>query len=156
MSIIGDLKTGSISETIVLFAALGMLYGGVHAASWNGHYPSHLERTMCRIAACSVAGGGFVIWPLYALSLMIARSLSHQRITSRDSIVVATAVAGALVEPFGLTLDQTEALRMLGKGNSVESPSLVPLLHLARRLYFWIDSLRFSSIFGDRGVYQPA
>jgi len=48
-------------ETVFLFAVAGFLYGGVHASSWNGHFPSGVEKTMWRTSACSVGGGGFVI-----------------------------------------------------------------------------------------------
>lgn len=113
MSIIGNIKTESLSETLVLFAALGMLYGGIHAASWNGHFPSPLERTMWRIAACSVAGGGFIIWPLYALSNMIARSRNYLGMFTRDAsaIVAPAAVARAPVEPLSLALDHLDAFK---------------------------------------------
>jgi hypothetical protein len=40
---------------------LTILYGGVHATSWNGQFPSYVEQTMWRLASSVVAGGGVSI-----------------------------------------------------------------------------------------------
>jgi hypothetical protein len=40
---------------------LSLAYGGVHISAWNSHFPSDIEQIMWRVAACIVAGGGFVL-----------------------------------------------------------------------------------------------
>lgn len=57
----GDFEKRLSYQTVSLFAVLGFAYGGVHAASWTGHFPSEFEKMMWRAAVCTVAGGCFVI-----------------------------------------------------------------------------------------------
>src|SRR5579859_1486510 len=40
--------------TLVTFALVGLLYGGIHACSWNGHFPTDVEQYFWRIAVCIV------------------------------------------------------------------------------------------------------
>ena len=73
-AILSDSDAGAISLvsqkiTLMLFCILGLLYGGIHATSWNTHFPSVVERTLWHVAACVVAGGGFALCTLgYAFS----------------------------------------------------------------------------------------
>jgi hypothetical protein len=52
----------SSQKTLASFAILGLLYGGIHASSWNGHFPTVIERLLWHISVCIVGGGGFVLW----------------------------------------------------------------------------------------------
>lgn len=47
-------------EILASFAILSFIYGGIHTSSWNGHFPSYVERLIWKIAVCVVAGGGFI------------------------------------------------------------------------------------------------
>lgn len=67
MKIPGNLMEVSRMKTLLLFAVLGLFYGGVHATSWNGHFPSLVERALWRVSVCVVAGGGFVVSGLFLL-----------------------------------------------------------------------------------------
>jgi hypothetical protein len=46
----------------VVLIALSAVYGGIHAAAWDSHFPSLQEQIIWRVAACSVIGGGVFIW----------------------------------------------------------------------------------------------
>ena len=63
----GDLKRSKSHEMFAIMAVLGLCYGGVHATSWNGVFPTVIEQTMWRIATCLVAGIGFVLWMLQTM-----------------------------------------------------------------------------------------
>jgi hypothetical protein len=56
------------NKTLLTFAVVGLLYGGIHASSWNGHFPSLVEQTMWRVSVCIVGGGGFIISSGWILS----------------------------------------------------------------------------------------
>jgi hypothetical protein len=45
-----------------LMIALSAVYGGIHAAAWDSHFPSLQERIIWRVAACSVIGGSVFMW----------------------------------------------------------------------------------------------
>jgi hypothetical protein len=61
----GDLKeTGKLGVIILL---LCLLYGGVHATSWNGHFPTYVERTLWRVSSCLVAGAGLLALLMWLL-----------------------------------------------------------------------------------------
>jgi hypothetical protein len=53
--------TKSITNSLPLLALLSLFYGGIHASSWNSHFPSFIEQTLWQVAACTVASGGFVM-----------------------------------------------------------------------------------------------
>src|SRR5579862_5739782 len=59
LQIRGNLVTVSKLKSLFIFALLGLLYGGVHASSWNGHFPTDMERYFWRVSVCIVGGGGF-------------------------------------------------------------------------------------------------
>jgi hypothetical protein len=61
MLIPGNLDA-SIHRGFLMLAILGILYGGLHAAAWNSHFPSEIERTLWRICCCMISGGGFGVW----------------------------------------------------------------------------------------------
>jgi hypothetical protein len=63
----GNLQEFSESKTLLTFATLGAAYGAVHATSWNGHFPSGLERLLWQIAVSAVMGGGACIYFLDCL-----------------------------------------------------------------------------------------
>ena len=71
MSISGDWEKISF-ETLILFAVLGFMYGGIHGSSWNAHFPSMAEQRIWRGAVCSVAVGGFVISGLLGVLMILA------------------------------------------------------------------------------------
>ena len=52
----------SLGEALPILAVISLLYGGVHATSWNGHFPSFIEQVFWRVASCTVAGAGVIIW----------------------------------------------------------------------------------------------
>jgi hypothetical protein len=62
----GDLKGREMPELILLLG-LCLLYGGIHATSWNGHFPTDIERSMWRVSSCLVAGTGVAFWLPWAL-----------------------------------------------------------------------------------------
>jgi hypothetical protein len=45
---------------IWLLAVFALVYGGIHAISWNWYFPSTAERMIWRISACMVAGEGIL------------------------------------------------------------------------------------------------
>lgn len=70
MAITGNLKVGDkqwnvgwteLSDALPILAILSATYGGVHASSWNSHFPSFIEQAMWRAAACIVGAGGVVL-----------------------------------------------------------------------------------------------
>jgi hypothetical protein len=56
------LSSSKLSTCTLIFSILSIFYGGVHASSWNGHFPSAREQLLWRIASCIVAGGGLPLW----------------------------------------------------------------------------------------------
>ena len=48
--------------TVFLLIALSAVYGGIHAAAWDSHFPSLQEQIIWRVAACSVIGSGVFVW----------------------------------------------------------------------------------------------
>ena len=54
----------SIHWGLFILAVLSFLYGGVHALSWNSHFPSYVEQMLWRASAITIAGGGFGVWLL--------------------------------------------------------------------------------------------
>jgi hypothetical protein len=61
MRIFGNLRDISKSYTLMLLALLNSLYGGLHATSWNSHFPTHIEQIMWRVSVCVVGTAGFVL-----------------------------------------------------------------------------------------------
>jgi hypothetical protein len=43
-------------------ALLSFIYGGIHASSWNGHFPSTIERILWQVAVCIVGVGAVSCW----------------------------------------------------------------------------------------------
>ena len=54
----------SLGRSLPMLAILSIFYGGLHASSWNGHFPTAREQLLWRIASCIVAGGGLLLWTL--------------------------------------------------------------------------------------------
>ena len=75
MRIPGNLKSLSKTKSLMMLAALNLLYGGLHATSWNSHFPTHIEQMMWCVAVCVVAGGGFVALGWNCLRIRIQRKL---------------------------------------------------------------------------------
>jgi len=69
-------------ETLVLFSLLSFMYGGIHASSWNAHFPSKVEQLMWRGAVCSVSVGGFVI----SGTLLVLGILGHITKSPREDL----------------------------------------------------------------------
>lgn len=74
---IGSLCDEGDLFTLVLFALLGLVYGGIHARSWNSHFPTIVEQIMWRIAVCVVGGGGFPIILVWLLAKRVGMSRCH-------------------------------------------------------------------------------
>ena len=71
MNIRGNLNQVPAVTGIFLLVLLSVMYGGIHATSWNGHFPSLTEQKLWRVAVCVVAGGGVIIWwGAYAMNLL--------------------------------------------------------------------------------------
>ena len=64
-----NLETQWSLQTLLSFAALGAIYGGIHAASWNGHFPTRVEEMLWRISTSVIAGGGFLMCLLVVVLL---------------------------------------------------------------------------------------
>ncbi|CAD6578262.1 MAG: hypothetical protein ASARMPRED_008660 [Alectoria sarmentosa] len=60
--------SGFVMGMVVWFAS--MAYGGVHAAAWNGHFPSSIEMWLWRASSICIAGSGL----LWILINMLART----------------------------------------------------------------------------------
>jgi len=71
-AIAGDLQQKILSSASV-FCCLSLLYGGVHATEWDGHFPTSIEQTLWRISSCLVAGAWI---PL--LFVLLFRYLSNK------------------------------------------------------------------------------
>jgi hypothetical protein len=54
----------SFGSFLPMLAILSIFYGGLHATSWNSHFPTAIEHQLWRIASCVVAGGGLVLWAM--------------------------------------------------------------------------------------------
>jgi hypothetical protein len=57
--------------TFLLLSVLSVVYAGIHASSWNEHFPTEIERTLWHISVCFVAGGGFLLWAVLQISWSI-------------------------------------------------------------------------------------
>ena len=47
-----------LGYSLSMLAILSMLYGDLHATSWNGQFPTTTKQLLWRISSCIVAGGG--------------------------------------------------------------------------------------------------
>ena len=69
---IGNWATGNLIRDMSGFImgmvvwTASMAYGGVHAAAWNGHFPSRMEMWLWRASSICIAGSGFT-WILINL-----------------------------------------------------------------------------------------
>ena len=45
----------SPGNDVSMFLVIAILYGGMHAAAWNGHFPSETEQLLWRVSSASVA-----------------------------------------------------------------------------------------------------
>jgi len=66
-SIHGNLQTVSEFKFLVSLTALGMLYAGIHASSWNEHFPTNVEAILWQVSVCYIGASGFIA---IALSLI--------------------------------------------------------------------------------------
>jgi len=57
----GNLQLFSEYRTLWAISLLSLVYGAIHATSWNGYFPSEIEKRAWRIASCVVMGGGIII-----------------------------------------------------------------------------------------------
>src|SRR5437762_11515754 len=48
----GNLKSLSKNRSLLLLAALNLLYGGLHATWWDGHFPTYIKQMMWRVSVC--------------------------------------------------------------------------------------------------------
>jgi hypothetical protein len=51
----------SVFKFMFILTGLSVLYAGIHASSWNGHFPTHAEAILWRIAVCYIAASGFIL-----------------------------------------------------------------------------------------------
>lgn len=86
----GDLRSSSIAATDPVFASevwvlsfLSLLYGGAHAAAWNSHFPTEVERLLWRVATVVVAS------PVFVFMVWEAGRYLKARISVSSSPVVA-------------------------------------------------------------------
>jgi hypothetical protein len=54
-----------------LLPILSLIYGGVHATSWNGHFPTIAEKIMWRSSVCFVGVGGTLAATLLYISVIL-------------------------------------------------------------------------------------
>jgi len=52
----GNLETRF--EALLILPILSLIYGGIHATSWNSHFPTVAEKIMWRSSVCFVGGAG--------------------------------------------------------------------------------------------------
>jgi len=52
----------NFDDSLLLLAILGLVYGGVHLTSWDGHFPSYPEQWLWRVSGCIIASGGLTVW----------------------------------------------------------------------------------------------
>lgn len=57
----GNLQIFSEIRTLLALAILGVLYGSIHASSWNGHFPTRIEQIAWQTSTCVVMGGGIIV-----------------------------------------------------------------------------------------------
>lgn len=105
----GNLQTFSENKTLRAISLLGLVYGAIHATSWDGNFPTYIERTLWRAASCVVIGGGLFIcfldyllrhytrtnlWPLGKGCPLPGRT-SRQRTVARFLLAAINVVAAA-------------------------------------------------------------
>ena len=56
----GNLQNVSEFKFLAILTALGILYAGVHASSWNGHFPTNVEAILWRVAVFYIGASGFI------------------------------------------------------------------------------------------------
>jgi hypothetical protein len=55
-----NLQEMSKLKFVIILALLGMVYSAIHATSWNGHFPTHKEQLLWRVACCYIATTGLI------------------------------------------------------------------------------------------------
>jgi hypothetical protein len=50
---------------LFILTGLSVLYAGIHASSWNGHFPTYAEAILWRAAVCYIGASGFVLILLF-------------------------------------------------------------------------------------------
>ena len=70
----GNFQSVSELKFLVILTVLGLLYAGIHASSWNGHFPSYVEAILWHVAVCYTAASGFMAMLVY-LALTRLRSV---------------------------------------------------------------------------------
>lgn len=82
------------ADPMWVFSFLSLLYGGAHAAAWNTHFPTDLERLLWRVASVVVAS------PVLILGLWeVERYLVARISASRSAVVVWVRKAGRYCFP---------------------------------------------------------
>jgi hypothetical protein len=56
--------------SVIFFIVCVTIYGGIHAAAWNGDFPTEMERTLWRYATISISSSGI----LYAVGVLVKRA----------------------------------------------------------------------------------
>lgn len=58
----------SLRQTLIL-GSTALLYGAIHIAAWNGHFPTTAERLLWRISSCTVTGDAVIIVAILGLNI---------------------------------------------------------------------------------------
>jgi hypothetical protein len=61
----GNFQSVSELKFLVILTVLGLLYAGIHASSWNGHFPTYVEAILWRVAVCYIAASGLMAILVY-------------------------------------------------------------------------------------------
>jgi hypothetical protein len=56
----GNLQDVSQIKFLGILTVLGMLYAGLHALSWNAHFPTNVEAILWRAVVCYIGASGFI------------------------------------------------------------------------------------------------
>jgi len=91
----GDIKDKSGLGLVWAFALLGLCYGGLHATSWNSHFPTGTEQTMWRGASCLVAGAGFI----YVIIIPMVMAIMEDGFDPISTMCVAAVAIAAVALP---------------------------------------------------------
>jgi len=90
-SIHGNLQAVSELKPLVILTALGMLYAGIHASSWNEHFPTKAEAILWQVAVCYIGASGFIAIAL----LLIPDNIDHG--PSQVGRLIAGSVNGSML-----------------------------------------------------------
>jgi hypothetical protein len=95
-----------VSDYIMFWTltGLGVMYAGIHASSWNGHFPTLEEAIMWRVAVCYLGASGFIAMVLWYLLHKIAamNRENEPKQVGRQSRVASYAIRCMYNFVFGL------------------------------------------------------